>query len=73
VTHDYGLHQEHLCGGTPDDYPRRWLAVWGNGTTMVEAGVLSTHETRQEAQEAADDYARRCDNPAAGAWVRQED
>lgn len=23
MTHDYGLHQEHLCGGTPDDVPTK--------------------------------------------------
>ena len=23
MTHDYGLNQEHLCGGTPDDAPTR--------------------------------------------------
>ena len=48
----------------------RYLAVWGNGRTGVEAGILSSHETHQEAVNAAALWLLQQDNPAVGAWVR---
>jgi hypothetical protein len=50
-----------------------WLAVWGNGNTGVEAGILSAHANKADAVVAADEWLRRQDNPAVGAWVRREE
>jgi hypothetical protein len=48
-----------------------YLAVWGNGRTAAEAGVLGAYPTRAEAEARADEFLRdHADNPAVGAWVR---
>ncbi len=50
----------------------KWLAVWGFGDGR-ECGILSAHDTRAEAEAAADAFLDRCDNPACGAWVRRDE
>lgn len=50
-----------------------WYAVWGNGNTQEEAGILSEHLTREEARAAAYKWMAEQDNPAVGAWTRKAD
>lgn len=45
-----------------------YAAVWG-GADGNAAGVLSEHDTREEAEAAAAAWNAANDNPACGAWV----
>jgi hypothetical protein len=45
-------------------------AVWGNGNTGREAGVLGSYESEVDALRRCREFCAGLDNPAVGAWVR---
>jgi hypothetical protein len=50
-----------------------YVAVWGDGRTAVEAGVLGTYASREEARARVAEFLRdHADNPAVGAWVVED-
>lgn len=51
-----------------------WYAVWGNGRTGVESGILGIFSTPDEANDAVSEFLTdQDDNQAVGAWVRRGD
>jgi hypothetical protein len=58
----------------PDADPNApFVAVWGNGNTGTESGVLGVYPSREEAATRVADFLSRNDNPAVGAWVSNDE
>lgn len=48
-----------------------YAAVWGNGNLGTEAGILLVG-TKDECRQAVAGFLADNNNPAVGAWVREE-
>jgi len=51
-----------------------WQVVWGFSSTGSVAGILSSHDTKEEAEAEAEAAAAEADdNPAYAYWVVEND